>query len=458
MAHQVFISHSSKDETTADAICAKLREQNITCWIAHRDIVSSTEYAGAIVEAINAASVFILVFSANSNKSKDVRSELNLAFKKGLPIIPFRIEDVQPSEDAAYYISSLDWLDAFTPPLEAHLEHLVEDVKRLLESGLLPPEQEEQQQQPPPERKQPTQPPPWKLILIAVGVVLATSIFALWLFKSQKETGGNGNKVIVTNANVPATGNSNTDTANTNTANTNTANTGNSSNTINSPTGVINYQQQYEKAIGLLHDANSANTREGIRLLGEVCGSGNEKWYWIAMKQLTDYVRDNARWKDDATQLSSEMQTNIFRILEVIAAQPPLYPDKAGDAYKREHRRDLSSTDLRGLRLVTGGAHLEYVNFEGAHLDGAYLSGARLDGARLLDSSLKGANLHQAKMAGVDFVHADISKADLRGVEGLHWFDVQGATKWHCAAGVDDNLLHDIRSRPNFKEPTEKCD
>jgi hypothetical protein len=441
MAHKVFISHSSKDKTIADAICARLQEQNITCWIAHRDIVSSTEYAGAIVEAINESSVFVLVFSANSNRSKDVRNELNLAFKKGLPIIPFRIEDVQPSEDAAYYLSALDWLDAFMPPLEPHLKHLVEDVERLLEPGLPP--QEEEEATAPPSPPATTQ---WKLILIAVGAVLAISIFTLWAFKSQKETDANLNKIIVTNPNEPATVKGNTNTVKM------------SSNTTNSPTVDINYQQQYEKAIALLHDTNSANTREGIRLLGEVCGSGNEKWYWIAMNQLTDYVRDNARWKDDATQLSSEMQTNIFRILEVIAAQPPLYPANAGDEHMRTHRRDLSSTDLRGLRLVEGGAHLEYVNFEGAHLDGAYLLRARLDGARLLDSSLKGANLYQAYMAGVDLVHANISKADLRGVEGLHWFDIQGATKWYCAAGVDDKLLHEIRSRPNFKEPTEKCD
>lgn len=444
MANKVFISHSSKDKTIADAICARLQEQNITCWIAHRDIVSSTEYAGAIVEAINASSVFVLVFSANSNKSKDVRNELNLAFKKGIPIIPFRIEDVPPSGDAAYYLSSLDWLDAFTPPPEAHLEHLVEDVKRLLESGLSPPEQKDEPQSP----AEPKQPPlpPWKLILIAIGLVLAISIFALWLFKSQKETGGSENE------NVPATGNSNSDTAKIK-----TPNASDPSNTSTVLSGDISYQQQYDKAIGFLHDPNVAKVREGIRLLGEICASDNEKWYWIAMKQLTDYVRDNARWQGDETQLSSEMQTNVFSILEVVAARRPPYPDKADDAYMRNRRRDLSHTDLRDLRLVAGVAHLEYVNFEGAHLDGASLPGARLDGARLLDSSLKGANLFQAKMADVDLVHADINKADLSGVEGLDWYDIAGATNWQCSIGMDD-LKQEIRTRPRFKEPPKECD
>lgn len=238
----------------------------------------------------------------------------------------------------------------------------------------------------------------------------------------------------------------------------NSASTGNSSNTSNPPTGGMSYQQQYEKAIGLLHDTNPANTREGIRLLGEVCGSGDEKWYWIAMKQLTDYVRDNARWKDEATQLASEMQTNIFRILEVVAARRPPYPANADDKYMRTHRRDLSYTDLRGLQLEAEDSHLEYVNFEGAHLDKAHLPGAHLEGARLLDSSLKGAYLAGANMKDVDLVRADINKATLSKVEELKWFTITGATKWHCAIGVDDTLMQEIRSRPGFKQPTEKCD
>lgn len=34
MAHNVFISYSSKDKTIADAVCAGLEMEKIRCWIA----------------------------------------------------------------------------------------------------------------------------------------------------------------------------------------------------------------------------------------------------------------------------------------------------------------------------------------------------------------------------------------------------------------------------------------
>jgi len=38
MAHDAFISHSSKDKTIADATCAYLEASKIRCWVAPRDI------------------------------------------------------------------------------------------------------------------------------------------------------------------------------------------------------------------------------------------------------------------------------------------------------------------------------------------------------------------------------------------------------------------------------------
>jgi len=38
MPSMIFISHSSKDRPTADAICAHLESAGIKCWIAPRDI------------------------------------------------------------------------------------------------------------------------------------------------------------------------------------------------------------------------------------------------------------------------------------------------------------------------------------------------------------------------------------------------------------------------------------
>jgi len=47
-------------------------------------------------------------------------------------VIPFRIEEVEPAEEFEYYISSVHWLDALTPPLESHIGKLVATVSTAL--------------------------------------------------------------------------------------------------------------------------------------------------------------------------------------------------------------------------------------------------------------------------------------------------------------------------------------
>ena len=39
MAHDVFISYSTKDKVIADAICANLENRGIRCWIAYFKLI-----------------------------------------------------------------------------------------------------------------------------------------------------------------------------------------------------------------------------------------------------------------------------------------------------------------------------------------------------------------------------------------------------------------------------------
>jgi formylglycine-generating enzyme required for sulfatase activity len=132
MAHDVFLSYSSKDKPIADAVCGTLEGKRIRCWIAPRDVLPGLPYGEAIVEAIEASRVMVLVFSASANKSPQVMREVERAVSKGIPIIPFRIEEVPPSKSLEHFISSLHWLNALTPPLEKHLQFLAETVQLLL--------------------------------------------------------------------------------------------------------------------------------------------------------------------------------------------------------------------------------------------------------------------------------------------------------------------------------------
>ncbi|MBE9473724.1 MAG: toll/interleukin-1 receptor domain-containing protein [Chloroflexi bacterium] len=135
MTNDVFISYSKNDKTVADAVCAKLESHKIRCWIAPRDVPPGKSWAGSIIHAIKTSQIMVLVFSDGSNNSVQVLREVDSAVEHGIPIIPFRIEDVEPSEEMRYYIKSIHWLDAMSPPLEKHLDTLTRSVRALLSVG-----------------------------------------------------------------------------------------------------------------------------------------------------------------------------------------------------------------------------------------------------------------------------------------------------------------------------------
>ncbi len=58
MAHDIYISYSSRNRSLADAVCAKLEEQQIRCWVAPRDVPPGLSHAASIVNAIDESHFF----------------------------------------------------------------------------------------------------------------------------------------------------------------------------------------------------------------------------------------------------------------------------------------------------------------------------------------------------------------------------------------------------------------
>ena len=132
MAHDVFISYSAKNKTTGDAVCATLESNGIRCWIAPRDVVPGMEWSECIIEAIEQARIMVLVLTADANDSPQIRREVERAVNHGVAVLPLRVEDVLPGKALEYFIGNVHWLDALTPPLEAHLQNLAGTIKMLL--------------------------------------------------------------------------------------------------------------------------------------------------------------------------------------------------------------------------------------------------------------------------------------------------------------------------------------
>jgi tetratricopeptide (TPR) repeat protein len=129
---QVFVSYSTKDTAVAVAVRDGLEESGIGCWMAPRDIPPGTSWAAAIDKAILGSRLMVLVLSSYSNSSPQVVREVCSAVEHGVSLIPFRIQDVPPSGAMKYFLSTVQWFDALTPPLEDHVTRLANNAARLL--------------------------------------------------------------------------------------------------------------------------------------------------------------------------------------------------------------------------------------------------------------------------------------------------------------------------------------
>jgi hypothetical protein len=133
LAHDVFISFSHQDKTVADAVCHGLEEAGVRCWIAPRDVGYGKSWDDAIVDAITEAKLVVVIFSAAANASRHVLNEVSTALDTAATVIPFRIDDIRPTGALRLHLGRLHWLDALAPPLERHIDRLIDSAKRILE-------------------------------------------------------------------------------------------------------------------------------------------------------------------------------------------------------------------------------------------------------------------------------------------------------------------------------------
>jgi hypothetical protein len=52
----------------------------------------------------------------SANESTQIRNEVVQGVNKGVPLVPMRIENVEPTKSLAYFMGAVHWLDVTTPP------------------------------------------------------------------------------------------------------------------------------------------------------------------------------------------------------------------------------------------------------------------------------------------------------------------------------------------------------
>jgi len=189
MKHDIFISYSSDDKNVADAVVAALENRGIRCWYAPRDIGAGTDWGESITHAISDSTLMLLIFSENSNNSKRVLDEIYYSISEGKTILPFRIEELDPSGAMRLHLSSRHWLDAYDPSWEVHINKLIDTALSILEKEVAL--SDDMVLISAPSKRPESKDLPWKLIgsILAVGIVIVSGIGIMkWRGSSVADT------------------------------------------------------------------------------------------------------------------------------------------------------------------------------------------------------------------------------------------------------------------------------
>ena len=104
------------------------------CFLQNPSLAPVQSCANRVSEAIREAELFLLILSQQSNRSSDVRQQLETAAHFKLPVVTFRIEPVQPADDISYFLWEKHSVDGFEGRLDAHIPALLQQIQALLRS------------------------------------------------------------------------------------------------------------------------------------------------------------------------------------------------------------------------------------------------------------------------------------------------------------------------------------
>lgn len=132
----VFLSYEHTLKSVVDKICYDLEKDGIRCWYAPRDVVG--DYATSIVNAIDEASVFVVLLNKESSQSAHVLNEVEMAYRRiiekqgELTILPFKLDDRDLSKAMEYYVKRMHWIDASSQGIDDAVNELKSKIKAII--------------------------------------------------------------------------------------------------------------------------------------------------------------------------------------------------------------------------------------------------------------------------------------------------------------------------------------
>lgn len=129
----IFISYSRIDANIVKSIYEWLEKVGYKCWLDIDGMFSGTSYKKIIVNAIKRAKVLLFMSSENSNKSRNVVSEVSIAMEYGKKVIPVRLDMSPYSESIEYDIINHDYVVYDNSRIEESNREMLKKIVSTLE-------------------------------------------------------------------------------------------------------------------------------------------------------------------------------------------------------------------------------------------------------------------------------------------------------------------------------------
>lgn len=126
----LFLSYSSKDYDIAENIREMLENRGISCWMAPISIPGGADYTEVIVDAIEKSSGIVLMLTENSQRSKWVPKELDIAITADKVIIPVHMDSSEIMKKIHFRITDSQMIEVYGD-ISSVFEPLVDAVHNL---------------------------------------------------------------------------------------------------------------------------------------------------------------------------------------------------------------------------------------------------------------------------------------------------------------------------------------
>lgn len=107
----IFLSYASTDRERALAVADALEAAGVRVWIDRRGIAGGTVWIEEIARVVRASPILLVLCSAASVVSRNVRQELQLAWDQDKPILPLLLEPVTFPDGVSYVLHGRQWID-----------------------------------------------------------------------------------------------------------------------------------------------------------------------------------------------------------------------------------------------------------------------------------------------------------------------------------------------------------